>query len=50
MMASGLGISVFELIIMFIFWSGLLALAIWLVGLLFPSPKKPEDGPNSGEK
>lgn len=50
MMAAGLGISIFELIIMFIFWGGLIALAIWLVGRLFPSVKKPEDQPNSGEK
>jgi putative membrane protein len=32
----------FGFIFMIIFWIGLMLLAIWLVGLLFPSAKTPE--------
>ncbi len=32
----------FGFIFMILFWVGLMLLAIWLVGLLFPSAKKPE--------
>lgn len=43
----GLGMGLFDLIIMLIFWGALLVLAIWLVGLLFPTPKKPNNHTNS---
>ena len=33
----------FGFIFMIIFWLGLMLLAIWLVGLLFPSAKTPEN-------
>lgn len=37
MMDYGLGMGIFGLVWMFIFWGGLIALAIWLIRLLFPS-------------
>ena len=33
----------FGLIFMILFWVGLVALAIWLIGLLFPLAKKQDD-------
>ncbi|RME61235.1 SHOCT domain-containing protein [Candidatus Parcubacteria bacterium] len=36
MMGFGLGMGVFGLALMGLFWGGLIALAIWLVRLLFP--------------
>ena len=36
----------FGFIFMIIFWIGLMLLAIWLVGLLFPSAKTPENKRN----
>ena len=43
MMGFGLGMGLFGFIGMLLFWAGLIILAIWLVGLLFPSTKtKPE--------
>ena len=38
-----LGMSAFGLIIMLLFWVGFVALAVWLVGLLFPVAKKQSD-------
>ncbi|HXV97119.1 MAG TPA: hypothetical protein VEC93_01755 [Anaerolineae bacterium] len=46
----GFGMGLFGLITMLIFWGGLLALAVWLISLLFPSPKKPQDNPTPTEK
>lgn len=46
----GFGMGIFGLITILIFWGGLLTLAVWLVGLLFPSPKKLPDNPNPDEK
>lgn len=40
MMSLGPGMGVVSLITMILFWGGLVALAIWLVGLLFPTAKK----------
>jgi uncharacterized membrane protein len=40
MMTLGLGLG---FIWMLLFWGGLIALAIWLVGLLFPSAKRQND-------
>jgi uncharacterized membrane protein len=37
------GMGAFGLIIMLLFWVGFIALAIWLVGLLFPVAKKQSD-------
>lgn len=39
MMGPGLGMGVFGPIWMLLFWGGLIILAIWLIGLLFPSAK-----------
>jgi putative membrane protein len=36
MMGIGLGFGVFGLVLMFIFWGGLIALAVWLASALFP--------------
>ncbi|MCI0645196.1 MAG: hypothetical protein L0346_09965 [Chloroflexi bacterium] len=37
------GMGAFGLIIMLLFWVGFIALAVWLVGLLFPVVKKQSD-------
>ena len=37
MMGYGLGMGIFGLVWMLLFWGGLIALAIWLIRLLFPS-------------
>jgi putative membrane protein len=48
MMGFGFGMGGFGLIWMLIFWVGLIALAVWLVSLLFPAARKPgQDGSNS---
>lgn len=52
MMGSELGMSMAGLIWMFIFWGGLILLALWLVSLLFPAVQR-LDGPkksNPNEK
>jgi hypothetical protein len=52
LMGSALGMSMAGLIWMFIFWGGLILLALWLVSLLFPAAPH-LDNPqksNSGEK
>ena len=36
MMGMGLGFGVFGLVLMLVFWGGLIALAVWLVSVLFP--------------
>jgi hypothetical protein len=46
----GFGMGLLGLIAMLIFWGGLLALAVWLVSLLFPTPKKPQDNSTPHEK
>lgn len=43
MMTLGVG---FGFIWMLLFWGGLIALAVWLVGLLFPSAKRQNDAGN----
>jgi putative membrane protein len=37
----------FGLIFMILFWVGLVALAVWLIGLLFPSTKKQDNAGDS---
>jgi putative membrane protein len=45
MMGMGLGFGVFGLLLMVLFWGGLIALAIWLVSALFPSSgRRPTSG------
>lgn len=39
----GLGLGGFGFIFMILFWVALIALAVWLVGQLFPSVKKSSD-------
>jgi uncharacterized membrane protein len=36
MMGMGLGFGLFGLLIMLLFWGGLIVLAVWLAGVLFP--------------
>ena len=36
MMGMGLGFGVLGLLLMFLFWGGLIALAVWLASALFP--------------
>jgi putative membrane protein len=36
MMGMGLGFGVFGLLLMLVFWGGLIALAVWLASALFP--------------
>ena len=42
MMGFGLGMGGFGLIWMLLFWAVLILLAVWLVSMLFPAAKKPE--------
>jgi putative membrane protein len=46
MMGFGLGMGFLGFIWMLLFWVGLIILAIWLVGLLFPSTKTKPDTTN----
>lgn len=46
MMGFGFGMGFLGFIWMFLFWAGLIILAIWLVGLLFPSTKTRPDPTN----
>jgi len=41
MMGFGFGMGLWGIFIMLLFWGGLIALAVWLVGLMFPSSKIP---------
>jgi uncharacterized membrane protein len=42
MMSSlGMGVGVFGLVLMVLFWAGLIALAIWLIRALFPPVGQP---------
>jgi len=55
MMGNGMmdfGLGWFSLLTMLLFWGGLLAIAIWLVGLLFPKaqPHPHHDHKNSAQK
>lgn len=52
MMGSELGMSMVGLIWMFIFWGGLILVALWLISLLFPAAphlNNPKES-NSSEK
>ena len=41
----GMGFGVFGLLLMILFWVGLIALAVWLVRALFPSVDRPPASP-----
>ncbi len=41
MMGFGFGMGLWGIFIMLLFWGGLIALAVWLVGLMFPASKTP---------
>jgi putative membrane protein len=43
MMGFGFGMGIFGLLLMILFWGGLIALAVWLVGLLFPTVKQSDN-------
>ena len=45
MMGYAFGWGVFHWLGMLLFWGGLIILAIWLVGLLFPTAKQSQPGP-----
>lgn len=37
----GMGLGVVGLLLMILLWGGVIALAVWLVGVLFPQAKRP---------
>ncbi len=39
MMGFGFGMGLWGILVMVLFWGGLVMLAVWLVGLMFSSPK-----------
>ena len=43
MMGYGLGMGLFGWVWMLLFWGGLMLLALWVIGLLFPSVKKQDN-------
>jgi len=43
MMDFGLGMGALGLIMMLLFWAGLIAVAVWLVRMLFPVARKQSD-------
>jgi putative membrane protein len=45
-MMGGMGLGVFGLVLMILFWGGLIALAVWLVRGLFPSANRPPASPS----
>ncbi|MBN1218347.1 MAG: SHOCT domain-containing protein [Anaerolineae bacterium] len=45
-MGPGLGMGLWGWLWMLLFWGALIALAIWLIGLVFPSAKKRNDQQN----
>ncbi len=44
-MGLGMGFGVFGLVLMVLFWGGLIALAVWLVRALFPQADRPPAQP-----
>ncbi|MCL4294507.1 MAG: SHOCT domain-containing protein [Anaerolineae bacterium] len=48
MMGFGLGMGLFGFFWMLLFWGGLIALAVWLIRLLFPSAQAQADNRNEG--
>lgn len=44
MMGFGLGMGLFGLFWMLLFWGGVIALAVWLIRLLFPTLEKSDEG------
>ncbi|MCQ3977468.1 MAG: SHOCT domain-containing protein [Anaerolineae bacterium] len=46
MMGLGLGMGLFGFFWMLLFWGGLIALAVWLIRLLFPSAQAQSDNHN----
>lgn len=47
MMGLGLGFGLFHFVWMFMFWVAVIALAIWLVSLLFPAAKGQNENNNA---
>jgi len=39
MMGFGFGMGIWGILMMVLFWGGLVVLAVWIVGLMFPSSK-----------
>jgi putative membrane protein len=48
MMGFGFGMGIFGLLLMILFWGGLIALAVWLVSLLFPTAARTPEGISEG--
>jgi hypothetical protein len=42
----GMGFGVFGLVLMILFWGGLIVLGVWLVRVLFPSANRPPAVPS----
>jgi putative membrane protein len=49
MMGMGLGFGMFGLLFMVLFWGGLIALAIWLVSVLFPISSRRRTTPGADQ-
>ena len=47
MMGMGLGFGLFGLLIMLLFWGGLIVLAVWLAGVLFPGSGRSTTSPDA---
>jgi len=47
MMGFGFGMGLWGILVMVLFWGGLVVLAVWLVGLMFPSPTRQNQNPNA---
>ncbi len=45
-MMMGFGMGLWGILLMIVFWGGLVALAVWLVGLMFPSANQDTPNPN----
>lgn len=47
MMGMGLGFGLFGLLLMLLFWGGLIVLAVWLAGVLFPGSSRTTTSPDA---
>ncbi len=45
----GMGFGWFGIIFMVLFWAGIIGLAVWLLGQLFPGKQEPLEGPESAQ-
>lgn len=47
MMGFGFGMGLWGILMMVLFWGGLVALAVWLVGLMFPTSPRQNKNPDA---